>query len=74
MYLIIQLAIPLPPFTTKGFTENQLRIHAVISSVVILLTFVVNLSILQQSFLGTLLSTPLLQEKLAENINKVVGG
>ena len=42
--------------------------------VVILLTFVVNLSILQQSFLGTLLSTPLLQEKLAENINKVVGG
>ncbi|KAL9969201.1 hypothetical protein ACROYT_G021390 [Oculina patagonica] len=26
-----------------------------------------------QSFLGTLLSTPLLQEKLAENINKVVG-
>lgn len=29
--------------------------------------------ILQQSFLGTLLNTPLLQEKLAENINKVVG-
>ena len=29
--------------------------------------------ILQQSFLGTLLNTPILQEKLAENINKVVG-